>query len=308
MKHAYLIIAHNNWEQLKILIRLLDSEYSDIYIHIDKKAKHVPIEEMKKIVKKSNIRILQEYKVFWGSYELVRTEMLLFERAHKKHYDYYHLLSGMDLPIKSQDKVYKFFEEHNGLEFIHFDSDQRLLTDHEIKRRTKLYHFFQNYRRRYRIKIFNGIFTFLERILLIIQLVLHVDRMKKYPGFIVKYGSQWVSITDNLVEYILSQKNLIENIFRYTNCADELFIQSLVFNSPFKEKLYDKKFDDDIHANMRLIDMKSRGKNGNPYTWKVNDKKEIMESDCLFARKFDQNIDNNIIKWIQEYVAINNPL
>ena len=36
VKNAYMIMAHNNWKQLKILIRLLDDENNDFYIHIDR--------------------------------------------------------------------------------------------------------------------------------------------------------------------------------------------------------------------------------------------------------------------------------
>ena len=46
MKHAYLIIAHQNWEQLKTLIGMLDYIDNDIYIHIDKKAKACPVDEL----------------------------------------------------------------------------------------------------------------------------------------------------------------------------------------------------------------------------------------------------------------------
>lgn len=35
MRHAFLIIAHNNWEQVKKLICLLDAENHDIYIHAE---------------------------------------------------------------------------------------------------------------------------------------------------------------------------------------------------------------------------------------------------------------------------------
>jgi len=300
MKHAYLIIAHANWEQLKILVRMLDYENNDIYIHIDAKAKSIPKEEIIKAAHISSVEIFCEYKVYWGSYELVQTELLLFKEAEKKHYDYYHLLSGADLPIKSQTIINSFFEEHKGCEFVHFDTDERLETDHEIGRRTRLYHYLQNYRRRYKIQLFNQFFTVLERILLVVQIALKVDRMKKHPELQIRYGSQWVSVTEDLVKYILSQEQLIEEVFQKTNCADELFIQTLVFNSRFKEKLYDQKYDDNVHANMRLIDMKKRGSNGNPYTWKITDFYEIKNSDCLFARKFDSRVDNEIINKIEE--------
>ena len=47
---------------------------------------------------------------------------------------------------------------------------------------------------------------------------------------------------------------------------------------------------------MRLIDMKNRGKNGNPYTWRDSDWNELQSSDCLFARKFSIDVDKEIVR------------
>ena len=128
MRHAYLIIAHSGWDQLKMLIGCLDSNNTDIYIHIDKKAKNVPTEDIKFTAKKSHVEIYSEYKVYWGSFELVQVELLLFKKALEKHYDYYHLISGADLPIKPKSYIDEFFEKNSGFEFVHFDS--KLSYDH----------------------------------------------------------------------------------------------------------------------------------------------------------------------------------
>lgn len=88
----------------------------------------------------------------------------------------------------------------------------------------------------------------------------------------IKYGSQWVSITDDLVQYILKNRKVIYKLFKFSNCADELFIQTLIYNSKYRYRLYDEKFDNSIDANKRLIDW-SRGRNGNPYVWTILDKK-----------------------------------
>ena len=298
MKHAFLIIAHKKWDQLKILIQMLDHPENDIYIHVDAKVKSFPEMELLTAAVQSRVQIYSRYKVYWGSYELVQTEIHLFREASKVHHDYYHLLSGMDLPIKKQEDIHHFFQQHKGFEFVHFNTDERLRTDHEIQRRTRLYHYLQNYRRRYKSQSLNGFFTFLERISLVVQLIFGIDRMKKHPDLKIRYGSQWVSITEELVSYILTQEKLIEDVFRKTNCADELFIQTIVYNSVFKGKLYDRGFGNDIHANMRLIDMQ-RGTNGNPYIWKRNNWDEIVSSGCLFARKFDSDVDIEIIEKIQ---------
>ena len=39
IKHAYMIMAHDQFELLSILIKMLDDPRNDIFLHIDKKAK-----------------------------------------------------------------------------------------------------------------------------------------------------------------------------------------------------------------------------------------------------------------------------
>lgn len=297
MKHASLIIAHGNWKQLNVLLSQLDDYDNDMYIHIDAKVKNAPINEIKEKIKKSKVYIIQKYKVYWGSFELVKTEIELLKIATKKNYDYYHLFSGADMLIKSKEYIKDFFEQNKGLEFAHFDTDERLKKDKELYRRTACYHFFTNYRKRYKLKALNNFFTFLERCSLAIQILLGVNRTKKY-NFRIKYGSQWFSITNELAKYIISKEDKINQVFNKTKCADELFVQTIIYNSKFKEKLYDKNFDDSCLANMRLIDIKNRGKDGSPYTWQIQDYNEINESKCLFARKFDMNKDKLIVEKI----------
>lgn len=43
-KHAYLIMAHNNFYILEKLLRLLDDSRNDIYVHIDKKVSEFDFE------------------------------------------------------------------------------------------------------------------------------------------------------------------------------------------------------------------------------------------------------------------------
>lgn len=58
MRHAYLIIAHNEFEVLKLLIECLDDSRNDIYIHFDKKVVP-PLPEIK--VSKANLFIKGSY-------------------------------------------------------------------------------------------------------------------------------------------------------------------------------------------------------------------------------------------------------
>lgn len=223
-----------------------------------------------------------------GGYSLVNAEMLLLEKAvtDVDEYDYYHLLSGQDLPIKSQDYIHEFFERNNGKEFVTFDND-----GFDQYRRVSYYHFFQEQAGREN----KGVFKWLNRTGLRIQKLIGFQRNKE---ICFRKGTQWFSITNELARYVVAQKEYIDKVFRWTYCADEVFLQTIVHNSIFRERLYVKQYDNSNKSKMRLIDWKR----GHPYTFRMDDFEELKNSEMLFARKFDAQQDERIIKAIFEYL------
>ena len=77
MKHAYLIMAHNEPYILEKLLRLIDDERNDIYLHIDKKWKNFDFEKFKNVVRKSNIYFSDRLDVRWGTYSQIKCELVL---------------------------------------------------------------------------------------------------------------------------------------------------------------------------------------------------------------------------------------
>ena len=74
-KHAYLIIAHNEFEILKLLLDTLDDLRNDIFIHFDAKCCDLPLLKCNN----SNLYIIpNRIDVRWGDYSQIETEMLLF--------------------------------------------------------------------------------------------------------------------------------------------------------------------------------------------------------------------------------------
>ena len=116
MKHAYLIIAHNEFEILKRLIQALDDERNDIYIHFDRKLNHYPDCR----TSYAKLTFLEErMDVRWGDISVVDAEFALFDEAYRRgEYSYYHLLSGVDIPLKTQNYIHRFFEKNAGKEFV----------------------------------------------------------------------------------------------------------------------------------------------------------------------------------------------
>lgn len=93
---------------------------------------------------------------------------------------------------------------------------------------------------------------------------------------------------------------MIKKLFIYSNCSDELFVQTILYNSNFKNKLYTNE--ENGYDNMRKI-LWENNNSGSPYVWKNEDFNNLANSRALFARKFDSQIDNEIINLIANYVV-----
>lgn len=288
-KHAYLIMAHNKFDMLCHLLELLDDERNDIFVHIDLKAQNIPYDKMKHSVKKSRLTFVNRVNAVWGDYTLVECEMELLKSAvANDEYQYLHLLSGLDLPIKSQDEIHSFFDLHNGEEFLDIETQEN---DRYIRSRCRYYWLFQHYIGRHSKK---SIFRLLEGLNVRIQRTLKVNRIPEQIE--IKKGTQWFSITGDLAKYIVDYEKVIKKHFKHTFCADEVFLQTIVYNSDFRSHLFNPK--DKEPTSRRLIDWNR----GNPYVFRIEDMDMIKDSNCLFGRKFDNEVDADIINEIDKMV------
>ena len=287
MKHAYLIMADANFEQLKKLVKTLDDKRNDIYIHIDKKRK-INLDELNITTQFSKLYFIPQRVVNWGGVSFIRCELDLFSYAYQNgNYEFYHLISGKDLPLQSQDTIHAFFKQHKGKLFIEIENTEPL----EIKTRTRqeYYHLFPEFSVR---RFSNNIFLKLALILFRkiefgIQHIFNINYSKKTGIDMLYKGSNWLSVDDEFVEYLLKNKELIEKQYKHSITCDELFIQTLVKNNVyFSKKLYEK------NTNMRYIVWPG------PKTWRISDLAELkkaQQAGYMFARKFDEKIDEKII-------------
>lgn len=276
-KHAYLIIAHNEPEVLRTLLAMLDDVRNDIFVHIDRRACSV-YESIKDYKVEHSALIFLEHPiaVYWGDISQVQVEYMLFERAFSQGpYAYYHLLSGVDLPIKSQDYIHAFFQKNQGKEFVGFWTDAAHRRD--LHRKVYRYYLFTRYFKGGNALV-HGVCALSRNLFLALQKATRYKRNQ--GGLIFQKGFQWVSITQGFCAYLLSQKENVFHTFRYTLCPDEIFIQTVLWNSPFREHIYNKE--NALIGSMRYIDWER----GNPYVWQEKDTDELLSSLYLFARKF----------------------
>lgn len=288
MMHAYLILAHNEFGLLKNLIKALDDERNDIFIHIDTKQRGYSASELVACGTKSKVKVISQVSVKWGDLSMVKAEYALLHTALDggKAYEYVHLVSGVDIPLLNQDDMHAFFNENKGKEFLHFATYD--LRPVEIAR-VKYYHFATG-RRNY----FNRLITKAETI---IGSLLKINRIKNVA---VQRGSQWFSITGDFAKHLLSQEGFVLKQFRHTFIPDEFFVQTVFINSDFRDNLYHKEFDNSNFGCLRYADWHR----GSPYTFCIDDYDELDKCGCLFARKFSTQKDKAICDKMYERIGI----
>lgn len=225
---------------------------------------------------------------------MVEATLILFKTVVENgNYEYIHLISGVDMPLKSQDYIHNFFDAlPKGTNLIGFSQGQFNADD--LNNKTQYYHLFTEYLkdtcsfRRIILRTVSLFFLWLQKTLKL---------KRSWHGHSPKKGANWVSITGKLCEYIVSNANTIVNRYRGVPCCDEIFIQTEVYNSKeFANTVYD--YDKDFAGGTRKIDWE-RGK---PYVWKTEDFDELISSDALFARKFSSETDKEIIDRITGFL------
>lgn len=307
-KHAYLIMAHGSYEQLGFLISLLDHDKNDIFLHIDKKSTFSEHDQQKlqEKVEKSRLIFVPRVAVYWGGYSQIEAEMSLFKAAVQYgNYCFYHLLSGIDLPLQSQETVHNFFEQHPDKIFL---TMMTLEGDKENIDRLKYYHLFSRLTpRTFPGIIGKGFFKIYRQTEVLLQKMLRVNRLKRENLTPIK-AANWGSFPHDIVKMVVSSEKQIEQTFQYSFLADEVFIPHLLYQKGLLGRLYDDSLSygrkEDFQGNLRYINWWD----GNPYTWTDTEKdisalEEARNMGYLFSRKFDISsspiLKDKILEWIK---------
>ena len=277
-------MAHADMEQLQKLIYLLDDPRNDIFLHVDKKCTSFHPDRFH--TEHAGLYVVERMRVYWGHLSQIKLEYHLFEvsRKHGK-YSYYHLLSGADLPIKSQDTIHDFCSQHQGKDFIAFWLSESACADTYYK--VSRYHLGMRYDKLFSQRTLSIISAKLRFI--IGDVVTAILGKREMDCTYVK-GANWLSITEETLDFILQAKSKVLKRYRYTRCPDEIFVQTLVYNDPyFRSKVYDIEGE---HGDLRLLIWPPA--TPSPQILRKENLPMLLESSAFFARKFSTAVDPEV--------------
>lgn len=309
MEINYIILGHDNPNQLHRLVNRLNTNNVYFYIHIDLKSN---IEEFISISKgvEQIIFIRNRVECIWGDLSMIIATLNCIKQLIKDgRKGYTILMSGMDYPLKNNNYINDFFNQNNNFNYISLLSlPNKNWTNNGIDRIENYKLNISNQRGDFLIippltdsRIIKHYATsYNTRTLKILDENLELLMKPRTP---LKYiecfygGSQWWALPHETIQYILwflRKHPDYTDFFKYSFVPDELFFHTIIGSSPYL--LCNTK------NSVTYVDWTNHGP-FYPNVFDISYFNILISREELFARKFDLNIDDEILNKIDEVIT-----
>jgi hypothetical protein len=272
---GYLILVHRYPAQFKRLFKAIYSSQNHYVVHVDKNSGAELEAEIREFLRTyTNATMIRSEKAIWGGYSLVDAELRGMQRLLEMG-DWSHFinLSGQDFPLKSQKQITDFLDANLNREFIKvLDQDQhRPDTMHRVS----------------------------EYVTELDESIERTTRSRPFlPDATPYIGNQWMIVTRAFCEFVCHDPSVdrYKAFYENTFIADEGFFQTVMMNCEIESEI--------VSDDMRMIDWIPDGDiKLRPRTYQNADAVDLKASSNLFARKFDQTVDGEILVVLERHLA-----
>lgn len=272
---GYFILVHRFPEQFKRMFKAIYEPSNQYVIHIDKRSGTALAEDIAKFLKPyASAAIIRSKNALWGGYSLVNAELRGMAKLLEMSPDwkYYINLSGQDFPLKSQQYIRDYLVEHQGSQFI------RVLDQAKVRPDTmnRISHVF--------IEAFSRMFR--------------TGFKRRYMANVTPFiGTQWKAVSRDFCTFVTQDPlvNRFKRFYQFSFIADESFFQTVMMNVGKHGKV--------VNDDLRTIDWVPDGDiKLRPRNFQAGDLKRLAESPDLFARKFDQDEDSEILGLLETHL------
>lgn len=318
MKLAFIINCHTNPEQVIKLYNAINHKDCFYLFHISKTSESNFKNILKtKLSGYKNVHFPKQEDGTHCEFGIVQATLnaLKYLQDNNIHYDYASLISGQDYPLKPIEDIIEFYRINDGKQFM--VSFPILPDENSDEYRNKVWYPTWSNQQKYRfdkhwiktrfgrkayplnwiynkttIQIFKiACYELVQSIktsnfqehLIDLFYSLKYKRKRKLPSTFKLYGGlTWWNITKEFANYVLSetQKNKeFISFFKESLIPDEMFMQTLLANSKYKNKL--------VNDDKRYIVWDWNINGTHPLTITEKDYQKLSTSEDHFARKFD---------------------
>lgn len=303
MALAYGIVAYKNPAQIGRLLRSIAHSDNLFFVHYDKRSPRSEHEALARWVQEfPNLHILPARPVLWGRYSIVDTQLEMMRRCLQSERPWSHFitLSGQCLPLKPQDEMVRECEAQPTTSYVNFFDPLREPIWKDVHDRvTRIYLDSMTLESFLQIPFLGrrvrGLLGWTNSIPFVPWV-----RRKKPDWFRYMGGSNHFVLSREAVAYAVNdpQAQKITQWLKFTNIPEESIFQSVLLNSPLADRV--------INDDRRAVFWQNSN-SPSPLTLKHSDLPalhEAREKGRLFARKFDINVDNQVICELEKELGL----
>ena len=241
MKIAYLILCHIDPDHIARLVRkITDGTEHTAFVHVDAKSDRKIFEAALCDCSRSVV-VGGSVDVRWGGFRAVEATVGLMKAAMAHgDYDRFVLMQGLEYPIKSNEEILSFFQEHPKTEFILAQN----ISQSKEKRETHKYRlfYFLDHSNVFPVRILH----WLNHQMLKCGIVPHckpahaVSRLGQKMD--IHQGCAQFALTREAVEYVIRfhmDNPRFNRYFRSVYAADEAYFHTIIYNSHLIENTPD---------------------------------------------------------------------
>lgn len=281
MRLAYLILAHHKPRQLAWLLDAIHDPGDVFALHVDGKASDELFRRIEALAAgRPNVHLLARRPIVWGGWSLaaIQLEGIRTLLALDGGWGCFVNLSGQDYPLKSRDAIRAELAASPDRNHV----DVRPIASFPRADRLHL-------RRRVRYRCF-------EVAGRVVTTPIPIVRRR---GVRVEWkGSGWYTLSRDFCSWIVGDRRARDCIaaVRHTLVPDEILAQTLAMNGPFAETLT---------CDARRETVWSGG--SHPETLTMRHLGRLTASDAHFARKFDEDVDGEILRVLARRIGAETP-
>ena len=277
---AYIISAYHKPGMLSRLVRRLYDSEAWFYIHYDLRSSATEFNWLSNEFKElSNVRLLERHKCHWGDFGhlLVTLKGMGEIAAAGFQCDYCFLLTGQDYPIKAVRTIRQRLSESGAKSYV--EASPWPIPNWENGRAIKR---LENYHIHFSFPKFLS-----SRGWPFIRQKISIPAKRKLPGGLPPYfGSAYWCMDRRALKQVYEYANAnpaYVNFFKGCHIPEECFFQTILMNSPLAGEVATRSL---TYVNWRPPW---------PGILTRSDLPALMESECLFARKFDADSDREVL-------------
>jgi len=274
---VYLILVHRYPGQFKRLFRAIYHPANYYLVHVDRRSGVGLQTEIQDFLSSfPNASLLKSKSILWGGYSMVDAELRGIKELLKigSEWEFFINLSAQDFPLKSQMYIQDFLSRNIGKDFIKVANQSKFRPD-TLSR-------IENY-------VTESGDSMLSTPIL----------KRPYLRTVTPYiGNQWMILSRKFCEFVSYSPEVdrFKRFYRHTFIADEGFFQTVIMNCSYEGTIVND--DKRIIVWVPLGTIKLR-----PRDFTSKDAKFLLASQGLFARKFDETVDAEILNILESNLS-----